>query len=333
MTDKRRGLESLLEESRIVDESSRALMATYPKESRSSYDARHMAQSLAREQAMRDAELRDAMNEAVERERRASIRRAAEQMMDAEYVTDVENLSGLPMTTNMGGVLSALGYHGSPYSAESQAEISHFADPMGYGNYQVLGSYIPRGYGFHKKSGELSGYMPSREEQRSLIAERFENFNFLTGEPPPVRGVALDVTGQDDMRSYGDTFRHELRHRGVDSAAFERFRKRLGTSYGPGGDWGLWAKTNRVKREQEAIYETIRQLQQGELTYEDLSEEDRERLDAFKDVEQALLDSLSRSKMLKLGLFERKAPADPPDSKDPVEMPEDYRAGGRVRLI
>ena len=58
MTDKRRGLESLLEESRIVDESSRALMATYPKESRSSYDARHMAQSLAREQAMRDAELR-----------------------------------------------------------------------------------------------------------------------------------------------------------------------------------------------------------------------------------------------------------------------------------
>ena len=127
---------------------------------------------------------------------------------------------------------------------------------------------------------------------------------------------------------------------------------------------------NRVKREQEAIYKTIRQLQQGELTYEELSEEDRERLDAFKDVEQALLDSLSEGEKLKLGLFERKFPAaqaldpvempkDDRESKDepyrgpmkglvksltdlgmelemkldPVEMPEDYRAGGRVRLI
>jgi hypothetical protein len=282
-------------------------------------------------------------SEAVDRARRASIRSAAEQVMDAEYLMEIENLSGLPMTTNMGGVLTALGYHGSPYSAESQAKISHYADPMfrGYGSgrrytadpragSRVLGSYIPRKYGFHKKSGELSGYRPSREEQRSLIAERFEDFNFLTGEPPPVSGVALDVTGQDDMRSYGDTFRHELRHRGMGSATFERFRKRLGTS-GPGGDWGLWAKTNRVKREQEAIYETIRQLQQGELTYEDLSEEDRERLDAFKDVEQALLDSLSEGEKLKLGLFERKFPA--AQALDPVEMPEDYRLGGRVRLI
>ena len=244
-------------------------------------------------------------------------RRPQEQMADTEYLADVESLSGLPMNEGRGGVLTALGYHGSPGSDEGQVSISHYAYPMGYGSSLVLGSYIPRMYG-----------SLSPEDQKSVIAKHYKNFTFY-GDPPPVSGVALGATGQDDMRRYGDTFRHESRHRGMDSLAWERLWEESRTE----GNLSLQYQMNRVKGEQEAIFKTIRQLQQGELTYEELSEEERERLDAFKDVEQALLDSLTEEERLKLGLFERKPPADPPNPNDPVEMPEEYRAGGRVRLI
>jgi hypothetical protein len=78
--------------------------------------------------------------------------------------------------------------------------------------------------------------------------------------------------------------------------------------------------------------ELIRQIQQGERTYEDLSEEDRERLDAFDDVEQALLGSLSEKEKLKLGLSEYKSTfkADSGEGSGMTKGQAPIRPGGSV---
>ena len=106
----------------------------------------------------------------------------------------------------------------------------------------------------------------------------------------------------------------------------------------------LLAQIRHLRREEEVHegFEIIRKLQQGEITYEDLSKSEhsdaKALLKKFMDVEQALLNSLTKEEQLKLGMFERQTDSSiPPEWRysypKEIEMPEDYREGGRVRLI
>lgn len=266
-------------------------------------------------------------SEAVDRARRASDRLAAERMMDTEYLADVEE-RWRPMNEGRGSVFTALGYHGSPGSDEGQASISHYKEPMGDLDTRTFATYTPK-----------APANASQEDIDREMARIWSNYSFY-GDPPTVGGIAIDASSQlhgefpDKKAPYGDTLYHEFKHRGFDSEALQRLKDSAATS-APGGNWGLYAKILRAESEieQHAVFELIRQIEQGEVTYKELSEEDRERLDNFEDVEKALSDSFTEKERLKMGVFERNAPVTPPNPSDPVEMPEGYRAGGRVRLI
>ena len=267
-------------------------------------------------------------SEAVDRARRAYDRRAAEQMGDTEYLADVENLSGMPMNEGRGSVFTALGYHGSPGSDEGQASISHHKEPMGEGRKtRIFGTYTPK-----------APANASQEDIDREMARIWSNYNFY-GDPPTVGGMALDASSQpygeytDDRAPYADTFYHESKHRGFNSEAFQERKDRLSEASVLSPEWKLRGDLLLAEKNQHAIYESIRQIQQGETTYDDLPKRDRALLDSFANAEQALSGSLTERERLKMGIFERKAPVAPPNYNGPVETPTDYRAGGRVRLI
>tara|TARA_R110000824_G_scaffold119918_2_gene274385 strand:+ start:562 stop:1515 length:954 start_codon:yes stop_codon:yes gene_type:complete len=254
-------------------------------------------------------------------------RRIQEQWMDTEYLADVEEQSR-PMNEGRGSVFTALGYHGSPDSDEGQASISHYEGPMVTADgRRILGEYTPR-----------VGDDMSQEEIDLALDFAHRNYSFY-GDPPTVGGIAIDASSQlhgespDPRGDYGDTLYHELKHGAFDSEAFQKLLKRPMFTIGKKQEAYRKAFISASPREQHAVFELIRQIEQGEVTYEELSEEDRERLDNFADVEKALSDSFTEKERLKMGIFERKAPVTPPNPSDPVEMPEGYRAGGRVRLI
>jgi hypothetical protein len=246
-------------------------------------------------------------SEAVDRARRAYDRRAAEQMMDTEYLADVENLSGMPMNEGRGSVFAALGYHGSPGSDEGQVSISHYEGPMGPSGGRTLGKYI-----FKEPFGRPVADMSQEDIDREM-ANADENYNFY-GDPPTVGGIALDASHQpygnhpaypDKPRGggdYADTLYHELRHGGFDSEAFQERKDRLSEASVLSPEWKLYGDLLLAEKNQHAIYESIRQIQQGETTYDDLPERDRALLDSFANAEQALSDSFTERERLKLGI-------------------------------
>jgi hypothetical protein len=193
----------------------------------------------------------------------------------------------------------------------------------------MLGMYVPK-----EPFSKPVASMPQEDIDR-MLASTHEKFKFL-GNPPSIGGIALDAStqiyGNDppypdkprDGKDYADTLYHEARHRAFESESFQKLKDRLSKASVLSPEWKLRGDLLLAEKNQHAIYESIRQIQQGETTYDDLPKRDRTLLDAFTNVEQALSDSFTERERLKLGIFERKAP---------VETPTDYRAGGRVRLI
>jgi hypothetical protein len=240
-------------------------------------------------------------SEAVDRARRAYDRRAAEQMMDTEYLADVENLSGMPMNEGRGSVFAALGYHGSPGSEEGPVKISHYKNPMGGINTRTFGEYTPK-EPFDRPVADMS-----QEDIDRIIANTDRNFTFY-GDPPTVGGIALDASSQpygnhpDARAPYADTLYHESRHRGFDSESFQELKDRLSKASDLSPEWKLRGDLLLAEKNQHAIYESIRQIQQGETTYDDLPKRDRALLDSFTNVEQALSGSLTERERLKLGI-------------------------------
>jgi hypothetical protein len=242
----------------------------------------------------------------------ARLRRAAEQMVDTEYLMDIEVGSGIPMDEGRGGVFQALGYYGTPGSEEGQVEISNYWDPI---YFELADGRVSRRVGEYFKKPTK----PRSLEDKKKIRDYKKLFNF-TGEPPSVGGISLDRTIRDPV-FYGDIFRHELRHRGIGSDALEKLRK---DSLASGDPNLLGTKINLIKSEVfgiEDVFENLRELAQGERSYDEMSKQEKARLDIFDDVEKALLNSLTEEDKMKLGLFStRESPYGLPNSEETVDM-------------
>ena len=255
---------------------------------------------------------------------------------------DIEKIG--PMNKGLGKLGSGftrLGYFGSPNSdEEGQVRIAQYKGPMGGRNTRTFGLYIPKA--------------PANASQKAInreMAKDFRHFSFL-GDPPTVGDVAVDATSQrsgkypDPRADFGETLYHEFKHRGLNSESLEKLKDSLSGASPLSKEFKLLGKISRFRygAEQHAVFDTIEQLEKGKTTYEELSEKDKRRLYEFADVEQALLDSFTEEESLKLGIFPPKAPPNRSKrfslqgaidsiTRGPVEIPESFRAGGRVRLI
>ena len=231
-----------------------------------------------------------------------------------------------------------------PRSDEGTASISHYSTPLPIvapGEEVIeepveLGVYIPKRFGFEKKPGEIFWSVPSPKEQKDQIAEMFKKSRVkFSGELPPVGGIALSdsdlyrrmykrnkdwveeiqkISPSFDTPQFfeatigeqqGNTFRHEARHRGVDSDAFQELKASLRGAYPKSREFKLLNTMSRIMADidyEHDIYELLRQLDQGQVTYEELSEKEQDRLDRFESMENALLDSFTERERLKLGL-------------------------------
>ena len=281
-------------------------------------------------------------------------RRAAEAMGDTEYLMDLERQHGkvVPLHEGAGGMFRTLGYYGDPRNPnEGQANITHYWRPLTHGDRR---NRIEQIFGLEEDPEKRRQYDAARIlgfHQKQGIAAYFEPQvakTFTSGEFPRGGGIAIDATIQtqpeeipEGVGNYQGVVRHELKHRGMDSSAMKRLEK------------SLWANPDDASKKLRAqiwdfkdgskvheAFEIIDKLHQGEITYEDLSKseysEEKALLKKFMDVEQALLNSLTKEELLKLGMFERQTNSSIPPEWSysyPIEMPEDYREGGRGRLI
>lgn len=257
-------------------------------------------------ESLREVLTEDYHSDAVDKAKEMQDRRAAEAMMDTEYLADVQNLSGTELNKGPGSVFASLGYYGTPGSEEGPVKISHYKNRMGGRNTRTFGKYRPK-EPFGRPVADMS-----QEDIDRILANTDRNFTFY-GDPPYLGGIALDASSQpyggdtDARAPYADTFYHELRHRGFDSEAFQERKDRLSEAsvLSPEGRWSSPRDSYDLIRSdlnQHAIYESIRQIQQGETTYDDLPERDRALLDVFANAEQALSDSFTEREKLKLGI-------------------------------
>lgn len=276
---------------------------------------------------------------------------------DPEYLMDwqiLERQDGkvVPLHEGVGGMFRTLGYYGDPRNPyENQVNIAHYNRPLTHAQERYKYPPFPTEEGRKQQAeydaGRIHGfYNIGGRQAPEILFEPQVAETFTSGEFPQRGSIAIDATLQTAKPSEGDyrsTVRHELKHRGMDSSAMKRLEKSLRANTDDASK-KLLAQIRHLRREEEVHegFEIIRKLQQGEITYEDLSKSEhsdaKALLKKFMDVEQALLNSLTKEEQLKLGMFERQTDSSiPPEWRysypKEIEMPEDYREGGRVRLI
>jgi hypothetical protein len=170
---------------------------------------------------------------------------------------------------------------------------------------------------FKKEGVKFSGELPSAGGIALTDSDLYErlsrDYKDWTKRTQKVSPGLIDILQGNDRSPHsaelgqkqGNTFRHEARHRGVDSDAFKELKASLRGAHPTSREFKLLNTVSRIMADidyEHDIYDLLRQLDQGQVTYEELSEKEQDRLDRFESMENALLDSFTERERLKLGL-------------------------------